>query len=190
MVRKLLRYYLALLLLVPAVGVLTSCHKDASVKNRRDYHHEARDSRENTDRSSKDSWRTLDVKLTRHDNKRLYDELRSWLGTPYKYAASQKGSGTDCSGMVMEVYKSVYDKKLERNSARMFEKNCEEISRDKLREGDLVFFITGSSGRISHVGIYLKEGKFVHASSSRGVIVSDVQDKYWREHYAVSGRVK
>lgn len=184
-------FALCLLTLTLALGTV-SCHKGSSVKSHRDYSHDDRHGRDHSGESDKAAgdWKTLNVKLTRHDNKALYAELRSWLGTPYRYAASDKGSGTDCSGMVKEVYATVYDKKLERNSAKMYEKNCKEISRDDLREGDLVFFITGSSGRISHVGIYLKEGKFVHASSSRGVMVSDMADRYWREHYAASGRVK
>ena len=173
----------------------TSCHKDGSVKNRRDYKRESRHGRDKksdkgASKSEDDAWKTLTIKLSRHDNKILYEELRSWLGTPYQHAGNTKGEGTDCSGMVMEVYKKVYNKQLERNSAMIYENNCKTIDRDNLREGDLVFFITGKSGRISHVGIYLKEDKFVHASSSRGVMVSDLQDKYWREHYAASGRVK
>lgn len=183
--RALIIAFISLLLVASA----TSCHKDSSVKKRRDYNRETRHDKDAKPTDVED-WKTLNIKLSRRDNKALYAELRSWLGTPYKYASSIKGEGTDCSGMVMEVFKKVYNKKLERNSAMIYEKNCKEINRDDLREGDLVFFITGRSGRISHVGIYLKERKFVHASSSKGVMVSDMQDKYWREHYAVSGRVK
>lgn len=170
-----------------------SCHKDNTVKRHKDFHSERTEKRRDKSRDhdkNEDAWKTLNIKLSRKDNKALYAELRSWLGTPYKYAASEKRKGTDCSGMVMEVYREVYHIRLERNSAMMFEKNCKKIDRDDLREGDLVFFITGKSGRISHVGIYLKEGKFVHASSSRGVIVSDLSENYWSKHYTVSGRVK
>ena len=135
-------------------------------------------------------WKALDIKLTRHDNKALYRELKEWLGTPYKYAKSDKGRGTDCSGMVMEVYKKVFDIKLERNSAKIFEKNCKEIGRHRLKEADLVFFNNGKSDRITHVGIYLKDGYFVHASSSRGVIVSHLTEKYYDTHFQCAGRVK
>ncbi len=137
-----------------------------------------------------DDWRTLDIKLGRNDNKRLYRELKSWLGTPYQYAGSSK-SGTDCSGFVMEVYKAVYHQKLERNSQKMFEKNCHEIEKSALKEGDLVFFNTGNKKRrINHVGLYLKECMFVHASSSHGVIVSDLRETYYVKHFVVAGRVK
>lgn len=139
--------------------------------------------------SQNELWKRLDIKLTRHDNKRLYAELKEWLGTPYKYAASDKGRGTDCSGMVMMVYKTVFDIKLERNSAKIFERNCKRIGKDKLREADLVFFNNGKSDRITHVGIYLKDGYFVHASSSRGVIVSHLTERYYTTHYQCAGRV-
>ena len=146
------------------------------------------------DNKSKDSlneqWKRLDIPLTRHDNKRLYAELKQWLGTPYKYAGHSR-NGTDCSGFVMEVYQAVYHLSLQRNSQKIFEKNCDEIDKDKLHEGDLVFFNTGNKNRrINHVGIYLKEGKFAHASSSRGVTVSDIREKYYVKHFVVAGRVR
>ncbi len=137
-----------------------------------------------------EEWAALAIPLGRSDNKALYKELKRWLGTPYLHAASKCGEGTDCSGMVMEVYRTVYGIPIERNSARIYERNCEPIERDELHEGDLVFFDTNGRGGISHVGIYLKENKFVHTSSSRGVMVSDLNQRYWDEHYHSAGRVK
>ncbi len=135
-------------------------------------------------------WRTLDVKLERGDNKGLYKEIKSWLGTPYKYGAMKKGVACDCSGFVLQVYLAVYDKPIERNSARIFERNCKEVSRGELREGDLVFFHGGSAGRITHVGIYLKEGYFAHTSSSSGVIISSLDQRYYVKHWQCGGRVR
>ena len=66
-----------------------------------------------------DEWARLDIKLGRHDNKKLYKELKRWLGTPYAYAEHTCGEGTDCSGMVMEVFLTVYGIKVHRNSAKM-----------------------------------------------------------------------
>ena len=144
----------------------------------------------NTTHRVSDEWRILDIKLGRGDNRRLYKEVKSWLGTPYKYAGNSK-SGTDCSGFVMEVYKEVYHQKLERNSQKIFEKNCYEINKGDLKEGDLIFFNTGNKKRrINHVGLYLKENMFVHASSSRGVVVSDLREAYYVKHFVVAGRVK
>ena len=136
-----------------------------------------------------DEWARLDIKLGRKDNKKLYKELKRWLGTPYVYAAHACGEGTDCSGMVMEVYLKVYDIKVHRNSAKMLEQNCQPIDLDDLREGDLVFFVTGGDERVSHVGIYLKDHKFVHASSSRGVCVDDLRQNYYATHFHTAARV-
>ena len=136
-----------------------------------------------------DEWARLDIKLGRHDNKKLYKELKKWLGTPYVYAAHTCGEGTDCSGMVMEVYQKVYGIKVHRNSAKMLEENCQPIDLDDLREGDLVFFVTSGDGHVSHVGIYLKDNKFVHASSSRGVAVDDLRQNYYATHFHTAARV-
>lgn len=136
-----------------------------------------------------DEWARLDIKLGRKDNKELYKELKRWLGTPYVYAAHTCGEGTDCSGLVMEVYLKVYGIKVHRNSAKMLEQNCKPIDVDDLREGDLVFFITSSDGHVSHVGIYLKDYKFVHASSSRGVAVDDLRQNYYATHFHTAARV-
>lgn len=135
-----------------------------------------------------DAWGKLEIKLGPGDNRKLYEELRGWLGVPYTYGGHSK-QGTDCSGMVMEVYGSVYGIALERSCSGMLEKNCTPIAAHQLREGDLVFFITSSDGRVSHVGIYLKENKFVHASSSRGVVVSDMRQNYYQKHFCQAGRV-
>ena len=137
-----------------------------------------------------DEWARLDIKLGRKENKKLYKELKRWLGTPYAHAGHTCGEGTDCSGMVMEVYQTVFGIAMHRNSAKMLEVNCRIIDLDDLREGDLVFFCTSGEGRVSHVGIYLKENKFVHASSSRGVVVDDLRQNYWATHFHAAARVK
>ena len=136
-----------------------------------------------------DEWARLDIKLGRHENKKLYKELKRWLGTPYTYAGHTCGEGTDCTGMVMEVYHEVFGIKVQRNSAKILEENCKVIDLNDLREGDLVFFCTNGDGRVSHVGIYLKDNKFVHASTSRGVTVDDLRQNYYTTHFYAAGRV-
>lgn len=131
----------------------------------------------------------IDVTSKDEQHLALYKEAAGWLGTPYRYGGTSQ-SGCDCSGMVMQIYKSVYQLNLERNSAMMKEKNCREIRRNQLNTGDLVFFATsGNRKRINHVGIYLKDNKFIHASSSRGVIVSDLDESYYQRTYVCSGQV-
>lgn len=133
----------------------------------------------------------LKIKITERDKEHLelYETASRWLGTPYRYGGASR-SGTDCSGLVMQIYKAVYNKRVERNSAQIKEKNCTVIKKSQLRTGDLVFFATGKKNRINHVGIYLKDNKFIHASSSRGVMVNALDESYYRRTYVCSGRVK
>lgn len=120
---------------------------------------------------------------------RLYREVQTWIGVPYRYGGHSR-KGTDCSGLVMEVYKNVYGKVLTHNSADIYSKECNRIREKELREGDLVFFAFNKSKRINHVGIYLSDGKFAHASSSRGVIISNLDEAYYRKGFVGAGRVK
>lgn len=104
---------------------------------------------------------------------------KPWLGTPYKYGGSTK-KGVDCSGFVMNMYQDVRGKAMPHNAARMYDMG-KKVSRDELQEGDLVFF--GSLWKIDHVGIYLNGDRFVHASSSRGVMISPMEDNYWKPRF-------
>ena len=142
-------------------------------------------------REGSQAYKALGVTEDRKDNVALYREAASWLHVPHQDGGMSR-KGTDCSFLVYSVYKTVYHKTLERNSAAMLNKNCRRISRNKLREGDLVFFDTlGRSGtNVSHVGIYLKDHKFLHTSTSKGVIVSDLDEAYYRKTWVSGGRVK
>ena len=85
----------------------------------------------------------------------------------------------------------MYHKKLQRNSDAQRTEDCRKISKRQLKEGDLVFFHNGRRKRVAnHVGIYLKDGKFVHASTSSGVIVSRLEELYYRKCWMQGGRVK
>ena len=86
------------------------------------------------------------------------------------------------------VYKEVYGVVLHRTANDML-RDVELITRAQLREGDLLFF-TNSKGKVSHVGIYLKDGLFAHSSTSNGVSVSRVDGGYWEKHFYKGGRVK
>lgn len=140
--------------------------------------------------ASDDEWKRLDIKLGRHDNKELYNEIKTWLGTPYSGGGHTKQVGTDCSGFVMELYLTVYNISLERRGGLQYYNNCEPIKKEALREGDLIFFNNGDGGNITHVGIYLKDNKFAHASSSRGVVIDDLTTNYYVKHFFAAGRVK
>lgn len=127
--------------------------------------------------------------VVRESKNALVAEAERWLGTPYKYGGSERGKGTDCSGMTMEIYRKVLGVKIPRNSAAQ-QQFCTPMKREKLEAGDLVFFSTGKGrGRVGHVGLYVADGVFVHASSSRGVIASNLDETYYSTHYHSSGRV-
>lgn len=91
----------------------------------------------------------------------------------------------------MSIYRTVYRKKLSRNSEEQRDKDCQRVLKRNLREGDLVFFHNGKKKRrASHVGIYLKDGRFIHASTSVGVVVSSLNERYYSSHWLQGGRVK
>ena len=118
----------------------------------------------------------------------LVRSARQWIGTPYVYGGRSK-SGTDCSGMIMVIYSDVAGLTLPRNSAAQRD-YCVSVSRRQLEPGDLVFFTTSKrGGKVNHVGMYVGNGRIIHASSSRGVIESSLDEKYYATHYHSSGRV-
>ena len=132
------------------------------------------------------------IRLTQADNISLYDACSQWLGVKHRLGGNTK-KGVDCSGFTLNIYRDVYGIALERSSANILRKNCGVINRNNLREGDLVFFRTSGSGNSkipTHVGIYLKNGKFVHASTSKGVIVSSLSEPYYIRTWITGGRVK
>lgn len=132
----------------------------------------------------------LDMDIEMNDNHRLYLEAADWIGTPYRYGGTTK-KGVDCSGLTSSIYRTVYKKKLSRSAEEQREDNCRRVLKRNLREGDLVFFHNGKKKRdASHVGIYLKDGKFIHASSSVGVVVSSLNERYYDRHWLQGGRVK
>ena len=104
-----------------------------------------------------------------------------WLGAKYVYGAAGRRQ-TDCSGFVMQVYKGFYNIELPHNASTIYHsESAQKISRGNLKEGDLVFF--GSFWKIDHVGIYLSGDRFIHASTSKGVMISPMNDKYWSPKY-------
>ena len=131
----------------------------------------------------------LEMDIDEKDNHKLYIEAAQWIGTPYKSAGNSL-KGVDCSGLVREIYKNVYRKKLERVCDDQRKKDCKKVSKSGLKEGDLVFFHNGRSKRTAtHVGIFLKDKKFVHASSRQGVCVSSLDEEYWQKTWMQGGRV-
>lgn len=110
------------------------------------------------------------------------------VGTPYRYGGNTPEGGFDCSGLVNYVFRDMLDVRLPRTTRDLFAWQGPRIKPEKLAAGDLVFF--GSRGGVTHVGIYVGEGRFVHAPSSGGTVRLDHLDgHYWRDHYSGSRRV-
>lgn len=132
---------------------------------------------------------SLNMSPAQGDYYPLYKECATWIGVPHRYGGTNK-NGVDCSGLVMRIYKDVYGLRLSRSSGLIYRNDCKPISKKQLQEGDLVFFSTSKKEKINHVGIYLRNGYFIHTSSSRGVIVSRLDEAYYRHAWKGAGRVK
>lgn len=112
------------------------------------------------------------------------------VGTPYVWGGNTPTSGFDCSGLIGFVYDDVAGIRLPRTTAQMIKMQGQNIPRNQLRSGDIVFFSTAGHGRVSHAGIYVGEGRFVHAPSSGGTVRLDsVNSKYWNKAYLQAKRV-
>lgn len=132
--------------------------------------------------------RKMGVEIEYTDNQKLYLEGASWIGTPYRNGGNTR-SGIDCSGFTKQVFSKVYAYPLERTTGGQ-RKQTKKIAKRNLKEGDLVFFSSNNSrGKVAHVGIYLKDDLFIHASTSRGVIVSNLKSQYYKKHWLYGGRI-
>ena len=129
----------------------------------------------------------LGFRLSGSEDPVLLWEVTSWMGTPYRFGGSSR-QGADCSGFVQQVYRSVYDYPLPRNAAEMA-RYSRRVGQRRLSDGDMVFFRT-KRRKISHVGIYLGQGYFIHVSTSRGVMVNHLDEPYYSRTFAYGGRVK
>ena len=126
--------------------------------------------------------KSSDSKLTKE---KLYTQYKKWQGVRYKLGGLSK-QGIDCSGFVHITFKSKLGVNLPRTTFTQ-SKLGRKINQTELKAGDLVFFRTGPTSR--HVGIYIENNKFLHASQSKGVIISHLDNVYWKAKYWKSIRV-
>ncbi|MEN9549218.1 MAG: hypothetical protein RIR12_1809 [Bacteroidota bacterium] len=120
-------------------------------------------------------------------SKSLLETVDQWYGVKYRTGGNTK-SGVDCSGFTCAVYASLYGYALPRVSKEQY-RISRKLSIPELQEGDLVFFSMHGRG-VSHVGVYLGNNKFIHASVSRGVMVNDLSETYYRVRYYGAGRIE
>ena len=115
----------------------------------------------------------------------LRTEIQSWLGTPHRMGGLSR-RGIDCSGLVVVLYEDLFDMRLPRTTTALMHKG-RRVERHDLTAGDLVFFKPAT--KFHHVGIYLGQGEFVHTSTRYGVMLSRINDDFWRQCYLTSRRL-
>lgn len=128
----------------------------------------------------------LQVLPTALSNLVLFESIDEWFGTRYLYGGTTK-RGVDCSAFVRAALRSAFGYELPRTAREQY-RASRRISATELKEGDLVFFNT--TGGVSHVGIYLRNNKFAHSSSSRGVTINDLYESYYMARFIGGGRVE
>ena len=128
----------------------------------------------------------MNVEVEGVTNTTLFAEIDKWWGTRYKYGGANE-HGMDCSAYTSTLVHNVYGLILARTSRDQYD-NCTKLEKDELQQGDLVFFRTGRRG-VSHVGFYLGNGYFTHASTSIGVTISNLSETYWTNKFVAGGRI-
>jgi len=131
--------------------------------------------------------RSVTYKLHKNNfvTSQLYREYKKYAGVAYCYGGSDQ-NGFDCSALVQRIYKEAFNIKLPRTTKEQIKKG-RKVSKNSLKEGDILFFKT--SYNVLHSGIYLERGEFIHASSSEGVTLSNIRNPYWRAKYYQARRL-
>jgi cell wall-associated NlpC family hydrolase len=127
-----------------------------------------------------------DMPVEQLNNLPLLQQIDHWWGTRYCMGGNDEDC-IDCSAFTRTLLHTVYGVEVSRTAHEQYSSST-HINAGDLSEGDLVFFKSGKT--ISHVGLYLGNNKFVHASTSFGVMISDLNESYWSKKYAGAGRVR
>ncbi|MBC7863437.1 MAG: C40 family peptidase, partial [Bacteroidia bacterium] len=128
----------------------------------------------------------LGVEKKELDNVALLKFIDEWYGTPYKYGGKDK-KGIDCSSFSCQLLKNVFGKTIAGSAQGLYDQ-CKTEKVAKLKEGDLVFFKIESS-KVSHVGVYLMNNKFVHATTKKGVMINDLNETYYKKYFYAGGKL-
>lgn len=118
----------------------------------------------------------------------LVDTFEVWKGTPYRWGSATRGVGTDCSGFMQAIFRNLFAIPLPRVSRDQY-RIGHSVPRKTLRAGDLVFFDTRGQGKVTHVGVYVSDGRFAHASVSRGVTMERIESRYFRRVFVGARRL-
>lgn len=129
----------------------------------------------------------LDIPVEEPIDHKVLGFLEHWYGTTYRMGGRDL-NGVDCSSFAQFYMGAIYNVQLPRTSREQFS-FAQPISLSDLREGDLVFFYTGRKKQVSHVGVYLRNNRFAHASTRNGVIISSMNEGYYHDRFMGGGRV-
>ncbi|MGY4537204.1 putative lipoprotein NlpC [Mucilaginibacter sp. UYNi724] len=176
------------LLFFVAAIILSACHsKKLTVRNTADLAQNGPYVMVKPDKEIAEKYSELmGVKRNEIQNGRLYSFIEEWFGVPYRFGGMGK-DGVDCSGLVSLLQLQVYDQPLPRTCAmqvNVIKRKFEE----ELKEGDLVFFDFDGK-QFSHVGVYLQNGYFVHASTRKGVLVARLHDNGIYKFFSRGGSI-
>ncbi|MDC9582448.1 bifunctional murein DD-endopeptidase/murein LD-carboxypeptidase [Xenorhabdus sp. PR6a] len=182
--RPILRYILRLIPAVIVAAALTACSSpDSSLRNKQTETHTVNTQKHYLLQASQDEFETLvnnlDIKS------KILNQYADWKGVAYRLGGNTK-RGIDCSAFVQRTFHDQFGLELPRSTLEQ-QNVGQTVNRAKLRAGDLVLFKTGR--RMRHIGIYIGNNQFVHASTSNGVIVSKLTDTYWSKRYYGARRV-
>ena len=164
-----------------SVFLLSACGSTKKVATNKPVPHE------NREKELKEKYASMVGVSPRDINYPLYATIDEWYGTPYKYGGHSR-EGVDCSDFASILFDKAYGISISGPCASLLEQ-CKPIKEADLKEGDLVFFKINSK-TVSHVGVYLQNNKFVHASVHSGVVISDLTADYYKKYFYKAGRIK
>lgn len=185
------RYFILALLLILA-AFANSCTSVVRYSNKTSTNTTAKKQRvrkkvdpaKNEIQDKKTGLERFEDKLLSSYNKALIHAAEKWIGTPYQYGGNSE-NGIDCSAFVQNVYNEI-GVKLPRTAAQQYD-FTRKVNIGSRQVGDLVFF--RNKGKVSHVGIYIGKNQMIHSSSSKGVIITELSEKWYTDKYYATGRV-
>ncbi|TAH02950.1 MAG: glycoside hydrolase [Sphingobacteriales bacterium] len=170
-----------LLFILTSFSVIGQNRSNTSAQNQ-----EKEDTKDPDNLASQYFSQIMGVAISATSNTKMYKFIYDWIGTPYRLGGNSK-KGIDCSKFAFQLYNKAFSTIIGNNSRNIFSM-VNPVAKTELEQGDLVFFKIHSRA-ISHVGVYIGDNKFAHASSSKGVMISNLEDPYWTRYFYKGGRM-
>ena len=119
----------------------------------------------------------------------VVDRAHELLGTPYKFGGTSVQQGFDCSSFLVYLFKTEANIQIPRTTAAMHRSTAATVARNALKPGDAVFFKGNGRGQVSHVGLYIGEGKFIHSPrTGKSIRIDSLSNSYWNKNYTTAKR--